>query len=400
MKSLTSSKMAISITILGCLLIVLSAIHVLPREKSPVIGESESGYTSSQECQPCHPAIYKSWTHSMHAYAATNPAFLTALKDAIYNEGDEVREYCLSCHSPTIRVTKDFKLKEALSKEGVSCDFCHSISGVDWSQEQPFIIKRGIKKYGPLKNVSSPAHETVYSELHLRSEFCAGGCHQMISESGIPLIETYSEWRNSTYAQEGVHCQNCHMPYTDEPVVSPDVKETKNKVTVHNFLGAHSEMRLKQAAKLASEVMRKGEDIIVDVSVTNVGSGHKIPTGVPTRKVVLKVSLMDAEGKILKEQEKVYQKILVDKNGNHLLGTADSLLYAVGIFSDNRIAPKETRREQFKFWLPKSVTTFTVISSLVYKLEVAVPDTKLMSVKMAESIRKISPTSPATEISP
>ncbi|MFQ6093878.1 MAG: multiheme c-type cytochrome, partial [bacterium] len=251
------------------LLAIFGSAH--PQVVSPsTYGIKRTGYTSSSVCKSCHEAHYGYWTKTMHSKAYEDPIFQVAFLRAQVDEGEQVRAYCLSCHSPTTRVTKDFSTEKELSWEGVTCDFCHTITAVDLSREE-FSYDLGITKRGPYKDAESPAHLTAYSPLFEWSEFC-GGCHEQRSRNGegVLVLGTYTEWKESPYAAKEVHCQNCHMPKEPGvPIVKPDVKATDKILTAHEFMGGHSEIKLEKAAEVKTYIERDGDKATITTFVTN-----------------------------------------------------------------------------------------------------------------------------------
>ena len=108
---------------------------------------------------------------------------------------------------------------------------------------------------------------------------------------------------------------------------------------------------------------------------------------VPSRKVILTVKLSDARGQELEKKEVVYRRVLVDGEGKEIPeeNIKDMFLKAVSVKSDNRIRPKETRREEFTFSLPKGVvSTLLVESYLYYEFSVPYLEPNMMKVEMAE----------------
>ncbi|NIM99665.1 MAG: hypothetical protein GTO24_16815 [candidate division Zixibacteria bacterium] len=354
-------------------------------------GISRYRYTSAQVCKQCHTQIYRIWSQSMHAKGIEDPVFKADYLSAIMEEGEEIKSYCLSCHVPTVKKTADYTIKREISKEGVTCDFCHSISAVDLSNpDEPFEMDIGERKYGPYEDADSPAHATVPSKMHTESEFC-GGCHELVNKNGALIMGTYSEWKESPYPAKGIHCQNCHMPTIfGMPVVDPKIKKTDHMLTAHEFLGGHSQINLAHAAQVETDVEIKGNKATVITYVTNAESGHKLPTGTPSRKVILETRITDNSGNILAETKKVYRKVLVDENGVILEKSFDMILKAKSIFRDNRIAPKETRKEEFVFDIPKGVKSFQVESTLKYEFFTPIITTRKMEVEMAQDSKSIS----------
>jgi len=364
---------------------------VEPSYNPELYGISKYQYTSAQVCKKCHSHIYRIWSQSMHAKGIEDPVFKADYLSAILEEGEKTKSYCLSCHVPTVKKTNDYDITGEISKEGVTCDFCHSISSVDLAHpSDPFQMDVGESKYGPYPNISSPAHAAVYSRLHTQSELC-GGCHRLINPKGVQVMGTYSEWKDSPYPEQGIFCQNCHMPKIfGLPVVDPEIKKTDHMLTAHEFMGGHSQINLAHAAQIRTEVKTEKGKATVTTYITNAESGHKLPTGIPSRKVILETKIIDKSGNVLAETKKVYRKVLVDENGVILEKSYEMILKSQSIFSDNRIAPKETRKEEFVFDIPQGLKSFQVESILKYEFLTPIVTTKLMEVEMARDSRTIS----------
>jgi len=327
----------------------------------------------------------------MHAKAYEDPVFQVSFLKALTMKGEKMRSYCLSCHVPSTQLTGDFYLAQSISQEAVTCDVCHTISQVDLKKpEAPFTFDPFGPKRGPFKDVASSAHGVQYDEQHTRSEFC-GCCHEMKGQNGISLLGTYSEWKESPYASQEIHCQNCHMTTLfNMPIVNPEVKKTEKWITDHKFLGGHAQMNLEKAARVSTQVKMEGTKAQISVFVSNEESGHKLPTGTPSRKVILTVYLKDSSGKKLAEARKVYRKVIVDEDGAILEDVTDMLLKGVRIYSDNRIAPKEVRVEKFTFDIPIGLNSFIVESVLTYEFETPVMMTKVMKMEMSRDLQSIT----------
>lgn len=368
------------------LLISISSLNFAKGKEIP-----EAVFSPSQKCGSCHNNIYHDWSNSMHAKAIADPVFESDYLHALEKQGEKVRPYCLSCHSPVVRYSGDVNLKNQISREGVNCDFCHSVQSVDLENpKNPFKVNPGTTEYGPYQNASSPAHLTGYSKLHTQSEFCAG-CHQLKNNNGVLVLGTYSEWKQSPYVNSDVQCQNCHMPKVPGiPIVDPKVKRSQMNMTSHLFLGGHSEINLQHAATLKTDLKVKQGKALVMVFVTNAESGHKLPTGIPARKIILQVRLLNKKGEKIDQKEKVYQKVLLDQGGEVLTESYKMILDGASILSDNRIAPKETREEKFEFDLTPETKPFSVEATLRYQYPVPVLTAGLMEVEMARQVVSLS----------
>jgi nitrate/TMAO reductase-like tetraheme cytochrome c subunit len=383
--------MALQTVKLALVLVFLTSRLIAGDSNPEFYGISTHSYTSSEVCARCHKDIYDVWKNSMHAKSIDDPVFMADFIMVQLERGKEIKPYCLSCHAPTTIVTKDYDLRRGFSSEGVTCDFCHTIKGLGLpGQPDYYEMDPGAVKYGPFRDADSPAHETEYSEHHNRSEFCAG-CHELINDHGVRVMSTYTEWKESAFAGEGVQCQNCHMPIVyDMNVVDPDIKESSHFVTAHEFRGGHSLINLSNAADIETDILRNGRVATVITKITNSESGHKLPTGTPARSVILNTRIRDRGGNILAEINKVYRKVLVDEDGVIIENNAAMILDAAQIFSDNRIAPKETRIETFDFDIPDDVDYFKVENRLQYEFSRPVLKVEKMVYQMAYDIVEVS----------
>ena len=346
----------------------------------------ESIYTSGHLCGECHVQIYNRWKNSLHAFSVQDPIFDSAYTKAYRASGGKAKYLCLRCHAPTTYKTEDYDLNLAISREGVTCDFCHTVKSIDLSSKGfPYKLEVGDIKRGPLhlKKGEPQVHQAEYSKLHLESSFCAG-CHEYTNDSGVPILSTYSEWLASPYAAKGIQCQNCHMPVTLEGSSgTKDRPSGKRRINEHNLAGGHSVEQLRKAVKLEIEkIKRDGKLLDVVVKVTNVGSGHMVPTGLPTRKLVLKVEVKTADGKTIAQASKVYQKILTDGNGRVI--TEDSLIwYSKKVVYDNRLIPLlGGRSEEFSFNLPRKRGSYYITTSISYLYEPSISQKQKMEMVM------------------
>ena len=350
-------------------------------------------YQSAEYCRSCHPDIYKYWSQSMHAHSTSDPVFQTAFLRATSESGEKTREFCLSCHSPTTMITKDFDLKDDLSRQGVTCDFCHTVTDViEGDHRNLFEFQLGDTKFGPLTNIQPIGNLAFrYSELHTSARLCSG-CHELESVSGIKVLGTYSEWKESSYAKQGVQCQNCHMPELfNVPVVPAQIRSTANYAHAHEFLGGHSQIRLEKAASLSIVPRREGNRIFVDAFVTNEEAGHYLPTEMPTRKIVLEVSLKDEAGKTLNKRNAEYRRILADSEGKAILTAEHAMMQAARVLSDNRIKPKEVRHEVFSFANLLPLKPYLVTATLTYSFEIATPEPNMIRSEMANAVKLVPP---------
>jgi len=335
------------------LIFLIAVIFIYPSHtfvygQDKEVGLKDNEYNLSESCAECHLDIYNKWKDSIHAMSVNDPIFYTSYIEAYTISSGRAKTLCLKCHSPTVPATKDYELKNRLSREGVNCDFCHTLKGVKLNdRKDPFIRDIGAVKRGPLESAKVEGHKTVYSNLHLSSELCAA-CHEYVSDNGLSIMGTYSEWKASSYAAEGKQCQDCHMPR-----IEGGISKTSNRKSVindHNLQGGHSIVQLKKTLIVKiKEVKRLKDGVSVSVSIENAGSGHMVPTGMPTRKLILNCEVRTVKNKIFNEK-RVFEKIISGKNGEELVKDSEIMLgMGTAITKDNRIGPKEVRIEEFIF---------------------------------------------------
>jgi len=310
-----------------------------------------------------------------------------------------IDEFCMRCHAPIGVYLKEIppadgsKLSD-IAKRGISCDFCHTVSGYKKIGNGNFELSPGMIKRGPFEDSNSPGHKTAYSELHTKSEFC-GICHNLYHPTNnIPLELTYTEWKESPYAEEGIPCQDCHMrqnpgiPATgitkrpDYPGIAGAGGGKRPHLYTHYFVGANTIPqiqidetyrqlaieRLRAAATL--EIIRPTNptpdtENTIKINITNAGAGHYLPTGLTElRQMWLYVKITDSSGKTIYESgaldneenidktSTIYQSIFADKNGN----PTEKVWKIESLISDNRIPPKKSATEEHSFNIPATAT--------------------------------------------
>ena len=335
----------------------LSAQETGPSPNIAGIHLNKKGFSSSRKCGQCHRELFDAWKRSLHADASGNAVFRAAYLQVYFEKGERARKACLGCHAPVAYYNNDPKLTQSISREGVSCDFCHSIAEVlPGTPEGPqFRFEFGGVKQGPLKDSKSPVHQTRFNELYRQSLFCKG-CHEQISPSGIPMIATFSEWEQSPYPDKGITCQKCHMEPIAGKTVAESVQPTpRTKISNHDIAAGHSLTKRRQALEIKIAAIETYKNrITVTVDLTNTGAGHQMPTGLPVKKIILEVKVQSETGKDRQIQQKVYQKVVADSKGKVVTKLVDLMLgKGATVVSDNRIAPLETRRESFTFFISK-----------------------------------------------
>ena len=324
------------------------ALRGAPQDEPTV---NPDGFTSAEVCGTCHEDIHRSWKRSLHALSLEDPIFQSAYMQALMEFGDEAKRVCLRCHAPMTMANSDFELADPVTREGVGCDFCHTVKAVHLDDaERPYTLDPGLVKRSVLKDASSPAHEVAYSELHTRAEFC-GGCHNLVAASGAAIMSTYQEWLDGPYASQGVVCQDCHMALRKGQVVRSGLGSSEREFHVHDLIRDSALLRSALTVRI-TRAERNGRDLVVDVELENVGSGHMLPTGIPSREIVLTVRAEAGDQEM--EKTRHYRKVVADAQGRVLTLDHQILMRGARILNDNRIAPGEKRQERVSFAVPTS----------------------------------------------
>jgi hypothetical protein len=323
-------------------------------------------FASADTCKPCHTEIYQQWRTSLHSQAATDSLFWRLFQRAVQDAGSRASALCLTCHAPVATVGREVKWfgpvpspleLSPVAREGVTCDFCHTVSGAENLGRNVTlgayrVPRKGdtVIKYGSHADAKSPAHATQPSAFLRSSRLCAI-CHQYTHPlPGLEIQNTYAEWYYGPYRAQGRECQHCHMPaYTGRGAHdSPE----RQDIRAHVFPGGHREM-LKKAAlvSLWARVSEKaGTRVIrINVVVTNANSGHLIPTGMPgMRQLWLEVAVKAPDGADVFTGRANFGLSLLDQDGSPAMPWN-----AVRVGSDTRIAPQRSRRATFEFKAPK-----------------------------------------------
>jgi hypothetical protein len=345
----------------GGLALVLAVLATQAAHGAPPKDPSRSmlnpgAFTTAEVCGGCHKDIHAAWSESVHARAFSNPAFTAALQTVASKGTAREKAACLSCHAPTSLVSKG--KDDPLLQEGITCSFCHSITGARdrWSMEM-FTIDPGQTMRGPFQYASSPGHDTEYSPLHRTALLCAS-CHQLTNGKGVPVLATYDEWKAGPWPARGVQCQDCHMALVpgavaeDIPKPAQVSAQDRRLINLHKLVGGSSLGQLRRAlTATVRRTKRDGGTIKLDVDVKNDAAGHRAPTGLPTRSIVLKVT-GTREGKPFFNEERVYRRTLLDAAGKAITQDADAFTSAARVGRDSRIAPGETRFETFSIAAP------------------------------------------------
>jgi hypothetical protein len=309
-----------------------------------------------------------------------------------------------------------------LASDGVSCMLCHQIGperlGTPESFVGGFVLARpdgtGPPMFGPYEVerglttiMRSATGARPAAAEHLReSEVCAT-CHTLYTEAfnaqgevigSLPEQVPYLEWQHSAFATER-SCQSCHMPVVEQTPIASVLGPPRERLARHTFVGGNFLMQrmlnahrqdlgvvapaseLDAAARatlrqlesdtatvsIARADVRDGR-LEADVLVRNL-TGHKLPTGYPSRRVWIHMTVRDARGDAVFEsgavagsgaiqgndndteaaryephyqeirsadQVQIYETVMADADGRVTTG----LLAATSFVKDNRLLPR------------------------------------------------------------
>jgi hypothetical protein len=311
--------------------------------------EGEDGSASCAHCMPC----YSEWQADAHSRSAVNPRFLsmyngsdlsgnTSPKTRFTNSSDygfiplppdpnqpyygpgykldfpETAGNCAACHVPAqaahpgMAYGADPNLADGIELEGVFCEFCHKIGAValDPDTQLPYPYMPGVLSI----QLHRPAGEDQLffgnfddvtrrvSKLPLESEsaFCAP-CHHGVFWD-VLIYNSYGEWLDSPYSDPdtGQTCQNCHMApvdydYFTYPEQGGEIRN-RSGIFSHYMPGAADPEFLAEAAQLEVEAEVRDGQLVIEATVINHNTGHKLPTDSPLRQVLLVVEAVNEQG--------------------------------------------------------------------------------------------------------
>lgn len=312
---------------------------------------------------------------------------------------------------------------DRLAADGVSCTLCHQIGperlGSRESFTGGFVIRpptRGERPiFGPFEIdagrtavMRSATGMTPKEAPHVRESAICATCHTLYTKtlgtSGevvgeLPEQVPYLEWQHSAFREQR-SCQACHMPAVAEPTrISAVLGDDRIGLGRHTFVGGNSFMlrmlnryrdelgvearpqELDAAAQATLQLLQRetatvsvvragigGDRLDIDVGVRNL-TGHKLPTGYPSRRAWLRLVVRDRHDQIVfssgeitpaglirgnandadgarfephyneirsEEQVQIYESVLRDIRGNVTTGLLQATAYA----KDNRLLPR------------------------------------------------------------
>ena len=430
-------------------------LHPLPLADNPdyewlsaYTQENKIGSGENTPCENCHSSTsgllpFDEWTKDAHSNSALNIRFLTMYsgEDAAGNPGQPTqfgttRDYgiyplapnpdqpyygpgyqldypnsagnCSACHLAAAAVNDPYGIDptsvSGVDLEGINCDFCHKIWGVNLNPDTglPLPNNPGVLSLeflrpplghqvfiGPYDDVA-PGEDT-YSPLQSESQLCAA-CHFGVFSDTV-IYNSFGEWLNSEYADPNSvlyqTCQDCHMPPngTDHFALLSEggLIRDPESIPSHKMLGITDIDFMRDSVSLTADAIREDNNLTVNVNIHNSHTGHHIPTDSPLRHLILVVRAFDhngvpldlLEGSLLPDWTglgdpetghyaglpgEAYAKVLEEVWNQE--SPSGSYWNQTRILSDNRIPALETAQSSYTFQAPPGKATLVNIQLL------------------------------------
>lgn len=243
---MTKRKILFSAVLLtGMVLIFLSCARIAKWQ--------EAHTPPDDACRHCHYTIYKNWK------IAYRP----------YNEAAKREDYEPVHASPmsSLDVAKARGHKEGKG----DCSQCH--------------VAAEPKAQLAISRIGASFEDTAF-------QLC-GRCH----------VSTFEEWRWSRFASQETACVDCHTYSEDQSLPEKKgyyhTKEGLAALTPDKVNPSIRIDKLKKALTLSENVIISAEGITLSLMIANRGAGHNLPTGAIEASLLVKVNLIDKDGKVV-----------------------------------------------------------------------------------------------------
>jgi Cytochrome c554 and c-prime len=351
-------------------------------------------FPSPESCGSCHAGIHDVWQQSLHSVSATDDWYLRVKEYFAFERGEPAVRLCAGCHAPVALMTGEVGLynrESASSRQGVSCGFCHTLDAAHGGNGAYVSNPARVRAYFGADGLEITANGSglgnrissfllwqkpqthiqdmgrgAKSSVLVSGQVCQA-CHSF-TINNVNVQSTWDEWQNSSAAKKGVSCQGCHFKSSGNPdTLEPGeiVNGTFRGQVYPHTLGGGSTIQspratenietLKHSLKLESKLTNG----LLEVKVTNVMGGHKIPTGVTDLRqlwlevtainsggqMVFKSGTLDAAGNI-QAGSSIFHVVLVDAQAQKL--ERHDIWRAAKILEDTRIPADGSSIRNFK----------------------------------------------------
>jgi hypothetical protein len=242
-----------------------------------------------------------------------------------------------------------------LAADGVSCAVCHQITADRLGTRESFNGQFGMAVPGPeprqafgpyavdagrariMRSVTGFAQTEA---PHIRESALCASCHTLYTKthdasgrigSEFPEQMNFQEWQHSAFYGEQRSCQSCHMPdVAGRTRIASVLGEPREGLSRHLFVGgnflvlrmldryrtdlgveapsagleatASATIRQLQAdtAAVTLDSERRSDGVAAEVTIRNL-TGHKFPTGYPSRRSWIHLTARDAHGRVVFE---------------------------------------------------------------------------------------------------
>lgn len=235
---------------------------ILPGVLAALVLVAPAVAQSAESCKLCHDAIYDEWKGSMHAKAWVDPIYQRFLTTRERQGLDTAA--CKPCHIPQpillTGVGERPVAREDAHDEGVTCISCHKGKK---GYHGPFEAKRDTDR---LKFV----HGSIEDARFRTHEICAS-CH---GQKDVPYHDQTTSYLATPLRENGVTCQNCHMPYVERPAAKKSLYPSlpDRPGGSHLWPGSSQVEQIQQAFEFDGAVQ---EDRFL-LSIKN-NAGHSVP---------------------------------------------------------------------------------------------------------------------------
>ena len=281
--------------------------------------------SANAACVKCHDDIANEWSSSLHKQAHTDPAYKRAL-------ALEPLDFCRACHAPEADASHD--APKPLGDMGVACITCHVPDGSAHAGT--------LAAPGSARSARKAPHVVLRNAEFATKSACAN-CHEFTFPHGRELMQ--STIREHASAGTTASCANCHMPIVDGP---------KGRHRKHSFEVTTEMIRTSVEARATREGSR------ATFTIAPRGVGHAVPTGDLFRRLVLRATVVDADGKPVESKRRYLTRHWTNVR-------APSGAVVRGLSHDDRPGGSESKSASVSFQFPESLRNKTILWQLHYE---------------------------------